>query len=578
MFAALTDHGHELMLVLRSFLAPLAKWVAPKAKLAPFEGDPYRAGFEKDVPASLAPVIERIEEFEPDRIVVAPHQRTLVDEHIIKSFPAVESIALSGYLYPGDINLGLNATSDVQFTQTVAVSVDDAEVRKNELLCSAVLGEALKLPPPVLEPDDGVREQARRRVHELGLECGTYWIACVGHNSFTDVRNWATDQWAAFLRALLESHRLPLMFVGTPDEHETTEEVRRKIGSASSRTVNLCSQPADLPLFAGLISESAGYIGKDTGPMHLAAAMDKPVIAIFGGGTWPRFVPAARVGFALTVAMPCSGCHWVCHLRESHCIKLVPPGVAVAEAREVLEQKSPFHIRTITPGLGLLSRLNSEAADLFRSRTREHNGRLHQLELRSQKLGQRVAQCEASPRPDATEIHGQLSGTRHMEELLDDRDRKIRYLQIELRGQQDEMRNLRKELLSRENGLDGEIHRAATNDTLDRPNREVGVLLGQIKELTRVGGQLEKSLLDSQFDLVTVRAEREELRKQLARFQGLLRDWRHEYELLEVRHTACREKVDDLEHLRDQLQKLIDSIRRSLFSKMLVKAGIWRPF
>ena len=77
---------------------------------------------------------------------------------------------------------------------------------------------------------------------------------------------------------------------------------------------------------------SAGYVGHDTGPMHVAAAMNKPVLAVFGGGTWPRFRPAVAPSVALLVGVPCVGCGWVCAFEQPYCIKSVPAGEVLRAA------------------------------------------------------------------------------------------------------------------------------------------------------------------------------------------------------------------------------------------------------
>ena len=61
-----------------------------------------------------------------------------------------------------------------------------------------------------------------------------------------------------------------------------------------------------------LLGEARLYLGNDTGAMHLAAALGVPVTAVFGGGTWPRFVPAAVCGEAVVHPLPCFGCGWDC--------------------------------------------------------------------------------------------------------------------------------------------------------------------------------------------------------------------------------------------------------------------------
>jgi hypothetical protein len=65
--------------------------------------------------------------------------------------------------------------------------------------------------------------------------------------------------------------------------------------------------------------------------MHIAAALRKPVVAVFGGGHWPQFTPAVTPSVAMTMGLPCVQCSWVCHLPESLCVKRVPVS-AVKEA------------------------------------------------------------------------------------------------------------------------------------------------------------------------------------------------------------------------------------------------------
>jgi hypothetical protein len=80
----------------------------------------------------------------------------------------------------------------------------------------------------------------------------------------------------------------------------------------------------DLDALIGLTAGAQGYIGRDTGPMHLAAALDRPVLAVFGGGHWSRFTPVARTAVVLTMDVPCSRCDWQCHFSDSYCVKEIP--------------------------------------------------------------------------------------------------------------------------------------------------------------------------------------------------------------------------------------------------------------
>lgn len=52
----------------------------------------------------------------------------------------------------------------------------------------------------------------------------------------------------------------------------------------------------DLKHYAALVARCALYIGGDTGPMHVAAAMGTPVIAIFGGTNPAQHAPCSTAG------------------------------------------------------------------------------------------------------------------------------------------------------------------------------------------------------------------------------------------------------------------------------------------
>ena len=341
--------------------------------------NPYDSSFTGEL-GTLDQLISQIRDFQPELIVVAPYQRTRLDEYIVESFTDVPSIGFSGYLYRGDISIGLDFSSNLTFSQTVTVSEDDHELRKNELLCSAILGRSVSLPPPALLIDESLLSRARRRLLKVGLQPKEYWISCIGHSGWSAVRNWGLHEWATALTAMVEGHGLHLLFIGTPDESEITEQVRQYMGAASASTLNLCTSPESTDLLVGLIAESNGYIGRDTGPMHIAAALSKPVVAVFGGGDWPIFVPAASQGGVLTTSVPCSGCHWICHLPESHCVKQVPLKKVIEELERTVNGAEGFRIHEHKADQFLLNRMAVEAGESAREAMRKSNATILNLE------------------------------------------------------------------------------------------------------------------------------------------------------------------------------------------------------
>lgn len=376
-YAALAAAGHELFLVVRSAVMPLAALIAPDATISELTSDPYSPEFDSQAP-DVQNIVASARQFAPDIFCITPYQRTAFDEYLAGVLKPRPTAGMDGLLYRGDINAGLDCRTNLKLDRAVSVPADVHELLKNERLCALLLGRNVKLPDPRIVAESRQREVAETALRQLGVKPGTYWIGCVGHNRYTAVRNWTVENWARALSHAVAKFGRRFLLIGSEDERATTEEIRARMGEAAAWCENLAGACGSIDLAVGLIHHSAGYMGRDTGPMHIAAALGKPVIAIFGGGTWPRFTPATRTGVALTVTLPCAGCDWQCHLAESYCVKRVALS-AVLDSIDSLEagRIEGTSIQQLDPDSALLARVAREGAASAREfwRTAARQGR-----------------------------------------------------------------------------------------------------------------------------------------------------------------------------------------------------------
>lgn len=368
LYASLLAAGHELMVTVRPMLAPLMGQVAPGARIVPIDVEPYKNGLEPDS-EELDAVAGAARAFEPDVLLIAPHQWTVLEERLRAELPGVRCVAMTGKLY-GDPNYGVTGESALDPTELVEAGEEMPELRKNEKLASVVLGAAMQLPEPHLAPTESQRRMAETELVKLGLDAGGYWVACVGDSRYTALRNWQVERWGEALAAWSAKRGRRFLCIGTESERESIAGVReamRARGESAAEWIG--ADHASVEALVGLIAASAGYVGRDTGPMHLAAALGKPVLAVFGGGTWPRFLPAVDPSVSITVGVPCIGCGWRCHLSDSYCIKDVPVAAVLAAADELEEGRvARREARIIPPGASLLTLIGREGAVAARER------------------------------------------------------------------------------------------------------------------------------------------------------------------------------------------------------------------
>ena len=84
-------------------------------------------------------------------------------------------------------------------------------------------------------------------------------------------------------------------------------------------------------------------ITNDTGPMHAAAALGKPLIALFGPTEPRRTGPYGQLQNVLRLDLPCSPCLKPrCHFeRPEDCLRALRPTQVLDRVRSALALQSP---------------------------------------------------------------------------------------------------------------------------------------------------------------------------------------------------------------------------------------------
>lgn len=362
LFRALAEAGHELALVVQPLAQPMARLVAPGATLIDLPIGVYDGKLEaRD--DRLEGVAKAAVEFAPDVFIAAPYTWTVLEERLAAELPEARRIGQAGGKFV-DPAFGPEADASVPFDEIVRVNEDLHEIRKSEALARAVLGGAVHLDEPRLELDAEQRDAADAVLAGLGLERGAYVAACVGHHEHTAVRNWRIERWVEALAHWMARYERPLLLLGAGAEEEVSRQIGDALEAKGLEPRSWFGGPeGDTLRMAGLLEASRGYVGRDTGPMHIAAALGKPVLAVFGGGTWPRFRPLVSPSMSVTLAVPCSPCDWRCEQRRSHCVKDVPVGEVIAQIdRLEAGQVEGAEVVQIEPSRAMLVGLAGDAA------------------------------------------------------------------------------------------------------------------------------------------------------------------------------------------------------------------------
>ncbi len=217
-----------------------------------------------------------------------------------------------------------------------AALINDARHRPEDLLgrmlsLAGTTTSATPSPPrPQLQTD---AQAGRNLMQRLGLESGCSWVGLMPGAAFGPAKQWGIDSFAK-LAALLDTHNYRLCIIGGPDEQKIGERIAE---NTPGNIVNLCGR-LELDETIDLISALDGAVCNDSGLLHIAAAVDTPVVGIYGStspDTHPPMSSRASVCYARYLCSPCHRRR--CPYGHHACMTAITPEQVLDEILKVMQ-------------------------------------------------------------------------------------------------------------------------------------------------------------------------------------------------------------------------------------------------
>jgi ADP-heptose:LPS heptosyltransferase len=141
-------------------------------------------------------------------------------------------------------------------------------------------------------------------------------------------RRWPKEYFVQLGKWLLQHYDANLAFIGSLSERKYTAEIAAAVAQGSGshqwqqngrfKIISLAGR-LSLHETAILMQHARLVISNDSGPLHLAAALQTPVAGIFGPETPVRFGPLCEKKLILYLGLPCSPCMSVENAKTVNC-------------------------------------------------------------------------------------------------------------------------------------------------------------------------------------------------------------------------------------------------------------------
>ena len=212
--------------------------------------------------------------------------------------------------YRGEMRYGI--LNDIRllnknvFTQTVQRYVN--------LGLDAASNQAHKVPFPKLMID---KENLQRLLKELKLNLDKPVIAFLPGAEYGEAKRWPVQYYAELANKLIEQG-FQIWILGSEKDNAAATIIAK-----GNTAVNLCGNTR-LEDSIDLLSVCKSAVTNDSGLMHIAAAVDIPLVAIYGSSTPDYTPPLSNKAKIQYLALDCSPCFKrTCPLGHTNCLNKI---------------------------------------------------------------------------------------------------------------------------------------------------------------------------------------------------------------------------------------------------------------
>ncbi|WP_288463887.1 lipopolysaccharide heptosyltransferase II [uncultured Pseudomonas sp.] len=185
-----------------------------------------------------------------------------------------------------------------------------------------------ELPKPYPEPrlaiDPASRDAALER---FGVSLDRPVLALCPGAEFGEAKRWPAEHYAAVADARLRQGWQVWLF-GSQKDAPGGEEIREWVTPGFEEDVCNLAGRTSLAEAIDLLSCASAVVSNDSGLMHVAAALDRPLVAVYGS-TSPGFTPplASQVE-VVRLGLECSPCFdRTCRFGHYDCLRLLQPSL-----------------------------------------------------------------------------------------------------------------------------------------------------------------------------------------------------------------------------------------------------------
>lgn len=184
---------------------------------------------------------------------------------------------------------------------------------------------------------DGDTAAVRELLRAQGVD-GSRPMVAINPVALWETKLWLNDRFAVLADRLVRDNHVDVVFTGGPADSQVVQTILEMMAQPAANATGRTS----LKMLAALYHLSRALVTTDTGPMHLAAAVGTPVVALFGPTAPWRTGPFGGGHQVVRTAPDCSPCFKrQCDEHRCRCMTDISVSDVLQATRRLLQTGRP---------------------------------------------------------------------------------------------------------------------------------------------------------------------------------------------------------------------------------------------
>ncbi|MES2932400.1 MAG: lipopolysaccharide heptosyltransferase II [Pseudomonadota bacterium] len=188
------------------------------------------------------------------------------------------------------------------------------------------------LPRPVLQMSPA---QIAAVVARLGLHPTRPILAFAPGAEFGSAKRWPTSHFAFLAQLIRRAHPdVQIVLLGSPKDKPVCDEI-----AALHADVSNLAGSTSLADAIALIAGAAAMVSNDSGLLHIASALNRPIVALYGPTDPKHAPPFSDIAQSLSLHLSCAPCRQrECPLQHHNCMRNLTPDMVWEPLRGMLDR------------------------------------------------------------------------------------------------------------------------------------------------------------------------------------------------------------------------------------------------